>query len=183
MPNFITNILTITDVPKSRIKHILNNISNDDRAIDFNKIIPMPESLRIESGTKLQIGLSLFYRNNDIGGNRLPFENTLIMFNRYNDEQKDEIKNLADIGIKNILEYGHATWYDWSIENWGTKWNACNSKKMENGIIFDTAWSTPFNVILHLSQQFPDATIVVNYADEDVGQNCGGYILKNGWKF
>ena len=24
--------------------------------------------------------------------------------------------------VNNVLEYGHPTWYEWSIENWGTKW-------------------------------------------------------------
>ena len=41
-------------------------------------------------------------------------------------------------------------WYDWSCDNWGTKWDACNVDYEEyDGIVtfaFDTAWSPPIPV-------------------------------------
>lgn len=41
------------------------------------------------------------------------------------------------------------TWYDWSIENWGTKWNAYSHKptdRTSDGLIlrFETAWAPPY---------------------------------------
>lgn len=51
-------------------------------------------------------------------------------------------------------------WYKWSINNWGTKWNACNcsfNPPMEDepyGILtFDTAWSLPLPVLDTLYEQ------------------------------
>ena len=47
-------------------------------------------------------------------------------------------------------------WYDWSIANWGTKWNAYDIRvqdewdggdNCEMEIHFDTAWSAPFPII------------------------------------
>ena len=40
-------------------------------------------------------------------------------------------------------------WYEWSLENWGTKWevNIEHVKENENGIevVFESAWSPPIN--------------------------------------
>ena len=51
-------------------------------------------------------------------------------------------------------KYPLGDWYKWSINNWGTKWNACNcsfNPPMEDepyGILtFDTAWSLPLPVL------------------------------------
>lgn len=72
-------------------------------------------------------------------------------------------------------------WYDWSLENWGTKWDVSETYEDENGwVCFDTAWSTPFVIMLKLSERYPDLTLEVKFADEDLGNNCGEYILKNG---
>jgi len=45
---------------------------------------------------------------------------------------------------------------------------------------FETAWSTPEPVIIELSDMYPDITFIVEYADEDIGSNCGRYTLKGG---
>jgi hypothetical protein len=72
-------------------------------------------------------------------------------------------------------------WYDWCIENWSTKWDVNETFEDENGYIcFDTAWSTPALVILHLSEKYNDLSFEVLYADEDLGSNCGRYVFKGG---
>jgi hypothetical protein len=71
-------------------------------------------------------------------------------------------------------------WYDWSIENWGTKWDVNETYEDENGYIcFDTAWSTPHGIICQLSILYPELTFEVEYADEDLGNNCGMYKFQN----
>jgi len=75
-------------------------------------------------------------------------------------------------------------WYDWSLENWGTKWDVSETYEDEDGnICFDTAWSTPYAVILYLSKKYTDLTFEVSYADEDLGNNCGKYVLSSGAQF
>ena len=61
----------------------------------------------------------------------------LTRFNKYSEEQCLEIgKQYYD----NYLQHGATSWYHWCIDNWGTKWNACESSKAsENIIVFDTA--------------------------------------------
>lgn len=92
-------------------------------------------------------------------------------------------ESMEDVGkayIDNILEYGHDTWYEWCCENWGTKWNACEVEFGEDYLEFETAWSAPFPIIKMLSAKFPELTFRHEWADEDIGRNCGMNEVKNG---
>lgn len=93
------------------------------------------------------------------------------------------IKNLEDLGntyINNIIEYGFDTWYDWACENWGTKWGACHTYYVdENNIEFDCAWSVPYNILKEISRKY-QTKVEVDFADEDIGSNCGRIVFKNG---
>ena len=76
---------------------------------------------------------------------------------------------------------GIPLWYDWSIENWGTKWNCYEQEHSHNGFQFWTAWSAPEQIFIALSRQFPNVTITVDFADEDPGgNNCGTFVLLGG---
>lgn len=83
-------------------------------------------------------------------------------------------------GFFNIKRYGERDWYEWSIKNWGTKWNACDTVVDFNVIEFETAWSTPVPVFIELSKRLKDKAITVHYADEDIGSNCGTLEILNG---
>lgn len=83
--------------------------------------------------------------------------------------------------IDNFQKYGHTTWYEWRIANWDTKWNACDSKlQNDNTITFETAWSAPEKVIRKLAKMYPDLMIEHWWADEDIGNNTGHTVYKNG---
>ena len=49
-----------------------------------------------------------------------------------------------------ISKYGADNWYSWSIENWGTKWNAIDTEvEQRDGTLiyrFNTAWDAPRNI-------------------------------------
>lgn len=83
-------------------------------------------------------------------------------------------------GFFNIKRYGERDWYDWSIENWGTKWNAGDTVVYSDVIEFQTAWSTPIPVFVELSKRLKNVEINVDYADEDIGSNCGSLLIING---
>lgn len=105
---------------------------------------------------------------------------------RFNEVDYKElgVKNLEDLGnvyINNILQYGADSWYDWCCENWGTKWNASDTYIIDdNEIEFSTAWSCPVNILKELSKQFSGVEIAVDFADEDIGSNCGKITFLNG---
>ncbi len=68
--------------------------------------------------------------------------------------------------------------YNWCISNWGTKWNSYGYESIENpddsdNISFLTAWSAPHPVLEKLTTMFPTITFEHEWADEDIGMNCG----------
>lgn len=97
-------------------------------------------------------------------------------------EHSFDFNNLVPMPEKIILSMGkNDDWYQWSVENWGTKWNAYDIEKWENIIEFQTAWSHPYPVIVAMSKRFPDVTFNIEYADEDIhGDNFGAYQITNG---
>lgn len=81
-------------------------------------------------------------------------------------------------------EYIYGTdncWYDWSLNNWGTKWNTNPDDVYlgDKSIIFMTPWSAVPRVIGILSQQ-TGLNIGYKYADEDAGMNTGNFRFENG---
>lgn len=67
---------------------------------------------------------------------------------------------------------------DWQRVNWGTKWNAYDydsdvDYSQSQNLEFWTAWNAPHPVIEKLSEMFPDIEIIHEWADEDLGMNCG----------
>ena len=56
-----------------------------------------------------------------------------------------------DVAKVNIEKYGSPDWYDWQVDNWGTKWDigfdntfVCEDGKMLTAT-FDSAWSPPIS--------------------------------------
>ena len=80
---------------------------------------------------------------------------------------------LLAMGMRSIagyMEHGAVGWYDWSLANWGTKWDCYEvSREMEDGqliYVFDTAWSPPSPVVEKLMELFPGIGIEHRYFDE-----------------
>ncbi len=90
---------------------------------------------------------------------------------------------MGNLGPRERALYGANNWYDWCIGNWGTKWNAYDfpdSPPEDGSLRFQSAWSAPHPVIKRLSEMYPDITIHHEWADEDIGSNCGEKTYKGG---
>lgn len=91
----------------------------------------------------------------------------------------------GNLGAAERAKYGERNWYDWSIKNWGTKWNAYGNVgdlgvKAPDMICFTTAWAAPHKVISKLAQMNPDLEVEHYWADEDLGFNCGKRVYVGG---
>ena len=87
-----------------------------------------------------------------------------------------------------IKEYGVSNWYDWSVLNWGTKWDcydvrewniAVADEEMTATIYYETAWSPATQLWLTVSQQYPTLTFFHEFADEG-GGFLGDETIHNG---
>ena len=183
MPNYVKNIVTIT-ATKEQLDNLLNEVKSEDSCFDFNKIIPMPKSLDIESGSRTQLSYDYhsYKRNKEL----LPVLESY--FKKYQEEIKDNDfekfleyllkekivdEKYAKTVYENKEKYGHMDWYSWSLSNWGTKWNAIEPIIQDNIIEFNTAWSSPLPIIQKLATMFPKLNITHMWADEDIGNNTG----------
>lgn len=189
MPNHITNRLIIDGATEevAKVFDFLQSDTPDSNGyyapIDFNKIIPMPESLDIasssegEDGKKYLLGMS---------GNSLQVDSYkktphYEKMAKLEEEAPHTFKRCIELGKKylhNISDHGCKTWYEWCNRNWGTKWNAYWIEQIDdNTIMFKTAWSGVPTLIAMLASMFPAVTIKYDYADEDTSYNVGSYIF------
>lgn len=130
----------------------LTRADKTERFVDFERIIPTPDG----------------YENEGCSHNH-PFENLF--------------GSAFDLDPK--IDEHPLCWYPWNIEHWGTKWNAYDSQITEFDtdtweVRFDTAWSHPGPVVMELSKRFPKELIYVKFADEDLGNNVGAYVIQDG---
>jgi hypothetical protein len=135
----------------------------ESSAFDFNKFIPMPTELRDETDDN-GIAYTIYY------GEAEPMlelywvkkENitTLEQLKDYLESKDPDLRATADRWKANMEKYGVGGWYDWSCQNWGTKWNAHEAEIWDNPdgslhVAFDTAWSFPLPVMEKLVSEFP----------------------------
>ena len=170
MPNWVIN--KVRSSPEV-IKHCVT-----DNRIDFNNIVPAnfpydPEGIdsRIESIVKEMLGIKTYMFDHS----GLSVRDS---FRRLSKEQLDELF----LFMQNYHQTGYVHAMDFTRDAWGTKWNACDSviDLYTGSMKFETAWSTPLAAMIALSKKYPDDAVSVIFADEDLGSNCGQYVLLNG---
>ena len=80
--------------------------------------------------------------------------------------------NREEGSAKDLVEkYGHSDWYSWSVENWGTKWNAdaqdWNRDEDSISFWFDSAWAPPTNLYETIFEQGYEVS--ADYLEEGMG--------------
>lgn len=70
-------------------------------------------------------------------------------------------------------DYDYTNWYDWSLANWGTKWDVdptyVDLTDNKLSLSYDTAWSPANAVWEAVTVEFPSLLIQVNYLEEGIG--------------
>jgi hypothetical protein len=196
MPNNVTNRIVVRgDAGEiARLKALVikddGGGSYDSEHFDFNAVIERPRSLsEVEAGTTTGRGLAVLgYVIQDGEAVYVGQEKTLARFLNMGWGAEEGVKTAADmavylrarnprceamarIALDNLEAYGHADWYDWSVTNWGTKWNAYDYRVVSEELgywefVFDTAWSVPEPVLYQLAEMFPSLSFEVRSFDE-----------------
>lgn len=194
MPNWVRNIVRMKGIADKSLF-----IEAEGRKVfDFNKLIPMPESLGIESGSMTNENIIYYLTERctipvrRLSSDKVELLNKLSISSltdnwseevfhrvmaRAFDESEEERQRRYDSGkiyVSNFQTYGATTWYGWCCAHWGTKWNACDTEIIDaDTISFNTAWSNPDPILHKLAEMYPDAEIEHWWADEDMGSNTG----------
>jgi len=166
MPNHCTNLLSSTG-DKSIGEIIKPYLTDDGKCIDFEKILPFPDCIKA-SGKFGELDFITAKRDK---------------------WQEEEVKAHQKASEELCLEKtGYKNWYDWSVANWDTKWNAYSCYTLEDDfnkvddltdLGFQTAWSPPINVIRQLAK-LTGEPLRMSYYDE--GWMFGGvyHVLPDG---
>ena len=209
MRNHVTNRIQVSG-PSEIIAEMLERVKDDKLGlgtVDFNKIIPMPEPLNIVAGSRTDEGLQLYkdFVEVYIIGESLQgidpmcvdtlsipqkSEDAFLEYRKEHVKPIDpEVWKLGKTAYQNIRQFGSPTWYEWSIQHWGTKWNAYDYEEdhdyaedfnESNELRFQTAWNAPGPIMSKLAEMFPQLTFEHRWADEDLGKNCGRQTFQNG---
>ena len=78
------------------------------------------------------------------------------------EELTDTVKGSNHVPSKELIEkYGYDNWYDWRVENWGTKWELDEDVQVSDDgeyikYDFETAWAPPEGIYHAIREKFPD---------------------------
>lgn len=166
------------------------------RTFDFNILVPMPDLIReAESSSAVSDGLLVLGRGDvpDMFGATTTHDEAV---RRYLAMPWVQEAGVADFeGLRQLLltrspdcvekaltairayeAHGHTSWYGWSIQNWGTKWNAYDVRIIEHTedrlmFFFDTAWSPPRPIFDALAERDEVSTLTFEITAFDEGWN------------
>lgn len=69
-------------------------------------------------------------------------------------------------------------WYDWSYNNWGTKWDASNLESDVDESYaefeFETAWAPASGIFEKIREDYPD--VAISWFYDEPGMECAGYL-------
>ena len=178
MPNWVTNNVRIIadETLLAKIREEVKGKPYEDgeeNEFDFNQILPIPNELKGTTSPCRIISQEDYDKQEEriAKGDLTEGEKNFGVSRGITQEMHDDF----------IKRFGYSDWYGWQVNNWGTKWNASNVYWSDDDYVsFNTAWSTPFDLLVALSKKYPQATFEVEYADEDFGYNVGQYVLQNG---
>lgn len=174
-------------------KHFVKDDGN--HTICFNSIIPMPEELKHTTEGSVRLRGIEIMKNQPSGRSMvlkaagLP-ENDVIshaeLLGIALDVCPDEF--FEGLSALRCLEtYGAKSWYDWAVDNWGTKWDAywgsvetetCG-EQMTLSASFSTAWSPASFCINELAAMYPDIAMEHHFLDEG-GDFAGTEVYADG---
>ena len=124
MPNWVYNVLGAHD--EQGRQFIFDNCINYKKNFTFNKMIPMPQILT-RGCSPVRICNNFDEFKEKYGGHiDYTFEKEGMLICGYDSVMTQKCaENL-------VKKYGADNWYDWSLNNWGCKWDA-NSERVEDG--------------------------------------------------
>jgi hypothetical protein len=178
MPNWAYNSMTVTSTSESKqvaihdLQDFLNFIKVTDAdgtvRYDLTQAHPMPKALE---GTRSPALDSPEPHPNWA----TMVENGEMTQERY-DELAERQKSEYEAGQKALAETGYTDWYEWCNKNWGTKWPprfehddptlCADGDTPYIDAYYETAWSPADELILKVSERFPNLVFEVSVTEE-----------------
>jgi len=220
MADHVANIVVL-EGKQQRIWEMKEQVKMENHglgSLDFEKVVPRPESLMITHGPSTKHCMDLYLsavnprvqwcpipkmngaefracmdvmrEKQELGepNAALTMKQVSDLQNRWLGQQGfltlSDMLKLGQKAVGNVLNHGHATWYEWGYENWGTPKNAfgfasfCGGEGTDQKIRFLTEWTHAAPVVKKLSKLYPDLMFVY----QSVKLTPGAFIEENYYK-
>ncbi len=200
MPNWCNNTFYVSGC-ETEAAELRSLMTTGKSKFDFRAIVPMPDEIeRSESSSKADEAWQLKYgdwsdRIQKYGPEHYPSREAAMQAAREADDWRPmaigtrdnpfpviparSFDELADAVQELIVKYGHANWYSWACDNWGTKRSAVYAGWMSSAraanreshqvAYFDTAWGPPVPILAALSERFPATILRLTYCEPEGG--------------
>jgi hypothetical protein len=172
MPNWCENDLYIYGPDRTAV---LDAISSKDGAFDFERVVPMPAVLAAtEKSSDVTWGRIILGENDADAREYLKYGwavaaglTTVEALKAFLAKEHPTAVDAARRAQAAYAETGYWDWYDWSVNHWGTKWNASAARldrqERRDKLTFSTAWSPPRPVVAALGRRFPANTFSLRF--------------------
>lgn len=186
MPNWVSNRIYIKNngTEFEEIKALFEAAATKNDSL-FQSIKPMPEEL-LKSADFLERILFQGLSSEEVfRSKKISEEESLLLKEKYSQYKFDD-EELKE-HTKNIELFGLKDWYEWSVLNWGCKWEACEleilvSDANEISLSFETPWNWPSSIYETLSDKYPNTPILIYaYSWESSFVKYGSYAPGLGW--
>lgn len=186
MPNWCENDRYIYG---ARRGEIADAIQGSEGVIDFEKIVPMPAELKettkgsVSSEAEILLGWSTGSNMLDWAWVKDAGVTTIEELKAYLVKRTPELPAIAEKMRALREQTGYSDWYEWSVANWGTKWNVAGGDHVDRGsrirLTFSTAWSPPKPIVMALSEKYPTSKFSLRFYECGMGFK-GHYAVKGG---
>ncbi len=168
-------------------------IGDERNAIDFEKLIPMPEDLSVIENGHAAEAVSAYLSAVNPENEAVIYEKYRINdYNALYDELstsfvalKDDLKSVDFRNVlfgkryaNNVRKYGYITWYDWRIAMWGTNKAAFEAAWDGSTLTFSTVENCCEPIIQKIALMFPEAEIKYCWVSEEPGALYGEATMK-----
>lgn len=182
MANHVTNIIKIEADTDERIDEVMLSILDDQGMIDFNEIIPMPKILRSTSSPNSDNAIECIEKTGYECWYTWAKSNWGTRSNAYGREVSYKRVHFARwhrTAFSSKLLVHKVRFYAKRIDKKRFK-QYCAEHGVPKEARFKTAWTCPVEIFKNISLRFPDVKVIVKFADEDLGSNCGWFVCQQG---
>ncbi len=182
MPNWCVNQVDITG-DEAEVAKLVAFVKSDENSFTFENIVPPPATPMYSSDAthnKYVCGCESVAQ---------PDPENEGKFMWVIDGKKVEYHGKCPTHNEHSFSNHPDNWYNWNINNWGTKWSAAevwNDRADDDGKVdghtsynFDTAWSPAEPVVAALAEKFPTLRIAHRYCEAGMGY-AGEVLYANG---
>lgn len=178
MPNHVATNLYVSGPVEDVNRFIAGTVKGE--SVDLTVYLPLPQELQGTRSPTMIVSQAEYDENKAYVAQRLA--NTAPEDVEKLDWDYEFSKRsgclTAALSKEYRAKFGADNWYDWHIQNWGSKWGAYDATEWDvieaetgatGSIFYNTAWSPLEAYFLAVSKQFPTLVFLHEFADEGGG--------------